>query len=75
MWINKKKYEESLFQRFLDGRFSGILSKIAEVRRIDAIRDKGILEVVLPELEELEKNTWDKDRVERIRKILITSLS
>ena len=75
MWINKKKYEESLFQRFLDGRFSGILSKIAEVRRIDAIRDKGILEVVLPELEELEKNTWDKDRVERIRKILITGLS
>lgn len=75
MWINKKKYKESLFQRFLDGRFSGILSKITEVRRIDAIRDKGILEVVLPELEELEKNTWDKDRVERIRKILITSLS
>lgn len=75
MWINKKKYEESLFQRFLDGRFSGILSKITEVRRIDAIRDKGILEVVLPELEELKKNTWDKDRVERIRKILITSLS
>jgi hypothetical protein len=75
MWINKKKYEESLFQRFLDGRFSGILSKIAEVRRIGAIRDKGILEVVLPELEELEKNTWDKDRVERIKELLIENLS
>lgn len=75
MWINKKKYEESLFQRFLDGRFSGLLSKIAEVRRIGVIRDKGILEVVLPELEELEKNTWDKERVARIRKILITGLS
>lgn len=34
-----------------------------------------VISRITVELNELEKNTWDKDRVERIRKILITSLS
>lgn len=72
MWISKKKYkgklQEAYDKGFKDGRF---LNPIFVTR----LTYNAVVGEVYQELNELDKNTWDKDRVERIRKILITGLS
>lgn len=72
MWITKKKYKEKMQETynkgFRDGRF---LNSIFVTR----LSYNAVVGEIYQELKELEKNTWDKDRVERIKKILITGLS
>ena len=72
MWITKKKYKEKMQEAydkgFRDGRF---LNPIFVTR----LSYNAVVGEIYQELKELEKNTWDKNRVERIRKILITGLS
>ena len=75
MWISKKKYKEDLEWSYLAGEYSGRLAK--DHQQLEKMKEcnKAILKNVLEELAELDANTWDKERVARIRKILITGLS
>lgn len=72
MWITKKKYKEKMQEAYDKGFRDGRFLKPIFVTRLSY---NAVVGEIYRELNELEKNTWDKDRVERIRKILITGLS
>lgn len=72
MWITKKKYKEKMQEAYDKGFRDGRFLKPIFVTRLSY---NAVVGEIYQELKELEKNTWDKDRVERIKKILITGLS
>ena len=75
MWITKKQLNEQLNAMYIKGQYKGLFDTNKRQETYLKTKYIAILHSVLPELEELGNNTWDKDRVERIRKILITGLS
>lgn len=72
MWISKKKYkekrQEAYDKGFKDGRF---LNPVFVTR----LTYNAAISEVYQELNELDKNTWDHNRLDRIKKILMMSLS
>lgn len=50
--------------------FSILVSSDAEQRRVDDRIMWAVIRPVISDLEELKKNTWDKERVERIQQWL-----
>ena len=66
----KEKMQEAYSDGYRDGAVAGGIR--ASVSKTDPCR---LCHTVILELKELDKNTWDHDRVEKIRKILIQGLN
>ena len=74
MWISKENYDRDLSIAYEKGKMAGLFDENRSNRAYFLNKETAILHLILPELKELECNTWDKDRVERIRKLLTNSL-
>lgn len=74
MWISKKIYEKELGIAYEKGKIDGLFDENRSNRAYFLNKETAILHLILPELKELEHNTWDKERVEHIRKLLTNSL-
>ena len=74
MWkiISSKKLEQDLFESYQVGYKDGRSANpgIKQRRNYHAVVGN-----IYQELNELDKNTWDHERVDRIKKILMTGLS
>lgn len=75
MWkiISSKKLKEKIREAYQDGLREGAVHKSVAVAlyKYDPCK---VLHTVTRELNELDKNTWDHERVDRIKKILMTGL-
>lgn len=75
MPIGKPKYKYDFSLAYLSGDYPGRFTEDCQELKESCECNKEVLKTVLEELKELESTTYDKDRVKRIRKILITGLS
>ena len=74
MWkiISSKKLDQKLFESYQDGYKDGrSVNPWFKLRLID----HAVVGNIYKELNELDKNTWDHERVDRIKKILMMGLS
>lgn len=74
IFTTSKKLKEKLHNVYIDGYKDGAVAASirASISKTDPCR---LCHTVILELKELDKNTWDHERVERIRKILIQGLN
>lgn len=75
MWISRKKLKEELEKSFNEGRYKALLDEEHQERSYWIARNTAIVHAVLPELKELKNNTWDKERIDRIIRILMQGLA
>lgn len=76
MWFNRKKIKEDLEKSYDECRYTTIiLDEEDRERAYWKAHNAAVLSAVLPELKELKKNTWDKERIDRIEKILLQGLA
>lgn len=74
MWISKEKYERELGLAYQKGKIDGLFDEKHSNRTYFYNKEAAIFHIILPELDELKRNTWDKDRIERIKKLLFDNL-
>lgn len=74
MWIltTTKKLKEKFRNIYYDGIRIGVIHAQVHKKELQYV---SVVANVTAELNELEKNTWDKERVARIKKLLMMSLS
>ena len=66
-----KKLKEKIRDAYQDGLRDGVIHKSVASYKYDPCK---VLHTVTRELRELDKNTWDHERVDRIRKYLTQAL-
>lgn len=73
MWmiISSKKMEQKMLKSYQEGYEAGRISAPWFKRRINY---HAVVGNIYQELNELDKNTWDHERVDRIKKILMMGL-
>lgn len=74
MWISKEKYEKELGLAYQKGKVDGLFDEKRSNRTYFYHKEAAIFHIILPELDELKRNTWDKDRIERIKRLLFDNL-
>lgn len=74
MWISKEKYNKELGIAYEKGKIDGLFEEKSSNRTYFLQKEAAVFHIILPELAELKHNTWDKDRVERIRQLLFNNL-
>ena len=73
MWkiISSKKLEQKMLESYKEGYGAGrSVNPWFKLRLID----HAVVGNIYQELNELDKNTWDHERVDRIKKMLMTGL-
>lgn len=73
MWkiISSKKLEQKMLESYQEGYEAGKCVNLW-VKLVSS--NRAMVGNIYKELNELDKNTWDHERVDRIKKILMTGL-